>query len=107
MTRNTSRSVFRDGSLASPIPLRAKVQPSILSLRKTTGRYSLLTFWIESVGDEEVAWFNVGGEKAIKITLYFGWSWVEWGGVGLARLQFWLQNAGFGLLGKDGVLVTH
>ncbi len=35
-------------------------------------------FWIESVGDEEVAWFNVGGEKAIKITLYLGWSWVEW-----------------------------
>ena len=47
------------------------------------------------------------GEKAIKITLYLGWSWVEWGGVGLARLQFWLQNADFGLLGKDEVLVSY
>jgi len=49
---------------------------------------------------------SVGGEKAIKITLYFGWSWVEWGGVGLARLQFWLQNTVLGLLWKDGVPVT-
>ncbi len=38
---------------------------------------------------------SVGGEKAIKITLYLGWSWVEWGGVGLARLEFWLQKADF------------
>ncbi len=50
---------------------------------------------------------SVGGEKAIKITLYLGWSWLEWGGVGLARLQFWLQNADSGLSGKDGVLVTY
>ncbi len=48
-----------------------------------------------------------GGELAIKIVAYLGWSWVEWGGVGLARLQFWLQNADFGLFGRDGVLVTH
>ena len=43
---------------------------------------------------------------AMEIAAYLGWSWVEWGGVGLARLQFWLQNADFGLLGKDEVLVT-
>ncbi len=48
-----------------------------------------------------------GGQRAIEIAAYLGWSWVEWGGVGLARLHFWLQNADFGLLGKDGVLVTH
>ncbi len=50
---------------------------------------------------------TMGDEKAIKITFYLGWSWVEWGGVSLARLQFWLQNAGFGLLRKDRVLVSH
>jgi hypothetical protein len=44
---------------------------------------------------------------AMEIAAYLGWSWVEWGGVGLARLQFWLQNADFGLLGKYGLLVTH
>ncbi len=49
----------------------------------------------------------VEGQRAIKITLHLGWSGLELGGVGLARLQFWLQNADFGLLGKDGVLVTH
>ena len=48
-----------------------------------------------------------GGERAIKITLYLGWSWVEWGGVGLARLHFWLQKADFGLLRGDGTLVTY
>ncbi len=50
---------------------------------------------------------TMGDEKAIKITLYLGWSWLELAGVGLARLHFWLQNADFGLLGKDGILVTH
>ncbi len=44
---------------------------------------------------------------AMEIAAYLGWSWVEWGGVGLARLQFWLQNADFGLLGKYGILVTY
>ncbi len=44
---------------------------------------------------------------AIKITLYLGWSWVEWVGVGLARLHFWLQKADFGHFGEDGVLVTY
>ena len=38
---------------------------------------------------------SAGGEKVIKITLYLGWGWVEWGGVGLARLQYWLQKADF------------
>ncbi len=42
-----------------------------------------------------------------KSHLYLGWNWLELGGVGLARLHFWLQNADFGLLGKDGVPVTH
>ena len=50
---------------------------------------------------------TVGGERAIKIAAYLGWSWVEWGGVGLARLQFWLQKADFGLLRMDGILVTY
>ncbi len=50
---------------------------------------------------------SAGGEKAIKITLYLGWSWLGWGGVGLARLHFWLQKGGFGLFGGDRVLVTH
>ncbi len=50
--------------------------------------------------------FFVPPKEAINITLYRGWSWVEWGGVGLARLQFWLQKADFGHFGKDGVLVT-
>ena len=40
---------------------------------------------------------------AIKITLYLGWGWVELGGVGLERLQFWLQKADFSLLRGDGV----
>jgi len=44
---------------------------------------------------------------AMEIGAYLGWTWVEWGGVGLARLHFWLQKADFGLLGKDGVPVTH
>ena len=43
----------------------------------------------------------------MEITLYLGWSWVELGGVGLARLQFWLRKADFGHFWKDGVLVTH
>jgi len=38
---------------------------------------------------------------------YLRWSWVELGGMGLARLQFWLQNAHFGILGGDGALVTY
>ena len=29
--------------------------------------------------------------------LYLGLSWMELGGVGLARLHFWLQSADFGL----------
>ncbi len=49
---------------------------------------------------------SVGGGKAIKIAAYLGWSWLEWGGVGLARLQFWLQNADFGLVGKKAIFVT-
>ena len=49
---------------------------------------------------------DLQGVKGIKITLYRGLSWVEWGGVGLARLHFWLQNAGFGLSEGNGVLVT-
>ncbi len=36
---------------------------------------------------------SAGGEKAIKITLYLGWSWVEWGGVGLARFSFHIYDA--------------
>ncbi len=43
---------------------------------------------------------TMGDEKAIKITLYLGLSWVEWGGVGLARLQFWLQKADSSLSGE-------
>ncbi len=60
--------------------------------------------WIAIVGNKATFFIERGG---IKITLCLGWSWVEWGGVGLARLQFWLQNADFGLLGKDGILVTY
>ena len=41
-----------------------------------------------------------------QIAAYLGWSWVEWGGVGLARLHFWLQKADFGLLREDEVLTT-
>ncbi len=44
---------------------------------------------------------------AIKIAAFLGLSWVEWGGVGLARLQFWLQNAVFGLLRKKNIFVTY
>ena len=33
-------------------------------------------------------------------------SWVELAGVGLARLQFWLQNADFGLEGKKVIAVS-
>jgi len=33
--------------------------------------------------------------KAIQDCPILGWGWVEWGGVGLARLHFWLQNADF------------
>ncbi len=42
-----------------------------------------------------------------KSHLYLGWSWLEWGGVGLARLQFWLQKAHFGLFGKDRIIVSY
>ncbi len=50
---------------------------------------------------------DLQGVKGIKNTPYLGWSRLEWGGVGLARLHFWLQNAGFALPGKDGVPATH
>ncbi len=42
--------------------------------------------WIAIVGNKATFFIERGG---IKITPYLGWSWVEWGGVGLARAHFW------------------
>ena len=45
---------------------------------------------------------SVGGGKAIENAPYFGWSWLEWGGVGLARLQ----NADFEGVSKTATAVS-
>ncbi len=41
------------------------------------------------------------------IAAYLGWSGLELGGVGLARLQFWLQIADFGLVRRNEIIVTY
>ncbi len=50
---------------------------------------------------------TAGGERQPKLPLILGGAGWNGGGVGLARLQFWLQKADSSFVWGDGVLLTY